>query len=249
MKKWKITGAIVMILLIAAAGAILPVCIHLPQDSVENQIPLNFQDMQTETQRTPLTTTEKMNLLVNNSGQIVRVEEDSMIHTGQVIIESVKAQIQQYADMGYFSPNLSYVNGQVYPIMVFVAETGEQYDYFWEVKMVYVDEQQELNIYCVVDDERANIYSLYMDKVWQDIFLRPTEYYVGKFTEAFLGKLGISDFQKIYDEQHPFSILYAVPSEGDTQIALEAYGGCGSLRHRFSMTAVPLHKENIDHSG
>lgn len=111
----------------------------------------DFQQLQLQTQRTSLTIFEKMKLLMNNSGQIVRVREDSMRHTEQGVIESVKVQIQEYAEQGFFSQNLSYMSGQAYPIMVFSAKTGELYDYFWEVNIVFQEELQEMRVFCVID--------------------------------------------------------------------------------------------------
>lgn len=152
MKKWK-TGLIILSsLLVTVIGAVLPLCCHPDTTPAETYSFMSIPDYTIDQDRKPMTIPEKMELL-RFGGQRISAPPDRMKHSENEIIAAVKDEFERYADKGILSAGLRCVESTTWPTMVFSMETGEKFDFFWEVTLILKNDSQRMDVFCVVDDE------------------------------------------------------------------------------------------------
>lgn len=256
MRKWKTGLMILAILLVAATGAVLPLFCHPDTAPDEAYSFVSMPDYTMMTDRKPLTLSEKLELL-QFDGQRISVLPDRMKHSEKEIIEAVKEEFERYADKGILSAALcdkikSYtdteslpdrphsVKSATWPTMIFSMETGEKFDYFWEVRLSIENNSEKTNLFCIVDDETMKILTVRLHSMKQAILQEPVPDSVYRFAEAYFEHLGIVNAQEYKTVSD--SIVYKVPTKDGSGILVDFHGGYGSLSRFFDIYILSANK-------
>lgn len=224
MKRWKIGLVILLTLLVAAAGAVLPLCYRPEPETEASHIPLRISHCAAAPERKPLSLTEKMKLL-SYGGQRIEVGKEGMEHSEEEILETVKKELKRYTDRGLLPDGFSVTEHATWPVMIFAAGTGEEFDFFWEIQMALTDGSKKMRIYAIVDDTSQKLMLISLQCTGGNVLVDAWFDEVCRFAETFFEGLGIENVRRYGEEAELEGIRYSFPVEDGTEVMVEFYGG------------------------
>ena len=166
MHNWKSILSVLAALILVILGGFLPRLSSRAMDRLEGHS-VSFGDMAPirlevadKDQWKSLPSVEKLSLL-RNRGQRYNVTEGIMHSDAEEIWASFREIITDYWKQGLF-PTMEDCTGKMLnPCLIFDQEGSEMCDLFWQVQVNLSSGEDELTLFCLMDDETRHIYSLY----------------------------------------------------------------------------------------
>lgn len=164
MTKLKNALALLLVFLLAAVGAVIPVVTARVQDALTagqvQYADVDSLQLTLEERRQQLSIQEKMQLIVNGTGVEVTSEVTKM--NGAKMLEAMYAQLEAYSAFGLFTqPDNDYL--EFCPMMVYNEEDTGRYAFCWLVNMSF-DAYEGDSLTVVLDDETGKLLAMeYID--------------------------------------------------------------------------------------
>ena len=169
MTKVKNALAFLLVFLLAAVGAVIPVVTARVQDSLTagqvQYADVDSLQLTLEERRQQLDMLEKMHLILSGTGVEVTSEVTKM--NGAQMLEAMYAQMEPYSAFGLFvQPDNDYL--EFYPVMVYNEADPQQYAFYWHVNMSF-DAGEGDSLTVIMDDETGKLLALeYIDPSMQN---------------------------------------------------------------------------------
>lgn len=199
MRKVKNAALILLALLLAAAGGLLPMAAAQLQDQATANVAryenIKALQLKLEEEQPDMGACEKLRLMMHGMGTGVTSEMTEM--TGAEVLETMYAQLQPFADMGVLARDISNDYLEYSPVMCYEDSVPAVYNYYWEVSMSLNVSQYD-SVRAVLDDETGNLLAIEVIDPNLEIpekALQEMEHLISEYYFANLGLIPIEAMQ------------------------------------------------------
>lgn len=223
MTKLKNALILLLVVLLLAAGALLPTAVTWVQDTLTaGQVQYaNVDSLQLtlEERRQSLDMVGKLNLILN--GDIVEVTDKVTQMSEGDVIEAVYAGLQPYAGLGFIPLELDNDMLEFHPIMAYGDTDPDMYNFYWYVYLSF-DGYADDTLTVILDDETGKILAMEFVNPYLDVADMSYEY-VHIISDTYFKDLGITpaDAVQIDTEGIVKESVDAVQNLGDSHAVMQ----------------------------
>lgn len=237
MTKLKNVSALLLVFLLAAVGAVIPVVTARVQDALTagqvQYADVDSLQLTLEERRQQLHIQEKLQLITQGMGVEVTSEVTNM--NGAQMLEAMYAQLEPYSAFGLFvQPDNDYL--EFNPVMVYDETDPERYAFCWLVNMSF-DAFEGDSLTVVLDDETGKLLAMeYIDPSMQNPEKALWELQEG-IQATYFGELGLTPVEAM-----------PVDTEGILMEPMESVNDAGDshMVMRYQLVDVQYGEINVE---